>query len=97
MANKKRLIDANALRKKALEDIYGGEMFIYLEDLDEAPTVDAVEVVHAKAVPIYSNVEYEDTLIRMDRQCPLCGALIHRSDNYCPVCGARMDGGVEDE
>ena len=60
--------------------------------INDAPTVDAVEVVHGKAVPIYSDIDYEDTLIRMDRQCNKCGALITQMDNYCPNCGAKMDG-----
>ena len=91
MANEKRLIDANALR----DDTYifdAWDAKIVRAWLDDQPTVDAVEVVHAKAVPIYANIRYEDTLIRMDSQCPLCGALMLRVDAYCPSCGAKMDG-----
>jgi hypothetical protein len=41
----KRLIDANALKVKGFADPETGEGIIYVQDIDEAPTVDAVEVV----------------------------------------------------
>ena len=109
MATEKRLIDANALMEKmenTSSDVcadygdgfcqhgYSTQLFRLM--VSESPTVDAVEVVHAKAVPIYSNINHEDTLIRMDSQCPLCGALMLKVDNCCPNCGAKMDGGNED-
>lgn len=40
-----RLIDANALKVKAFADPDSGEGIVYVQDIDEAPTVDAVEVV----------------------------------------------------
>ena len=88
MANEKRLIDANALRKKTLADMYSGEMFIYLEDLDEAPTVDAVEVVHGRwHKPTPCSQEF----------CTNCGLTPKTNFGwlppYCPNCGAcMMDG-----
>lgn len=48
MANEKRLIDANTLKSKAFSDPDSGEAIVYLQDIDEAPTVDAVEVVWCK-------------------------------------------------
>lgn len=62
----------------------------------EAPTVDAVPVVHGRwmnwgksGTPTYENygtcsVCHEDAEIYTE----------HR--NYCPNCGAKMDGGAED-
>ena len=44
----KRLIDANALKVKAFPDPDSGEGLVYVQDIDEAPTVDAVEVVRCK-------------------------------------------------
>lgn len=41
----KRLIDANALKVKAFADPDSGEGIVYVQDIDKAPTVDAVEVV----------------------------------------------------
>lgn len=104
MENKKRLIDANALENlirtnakveanDAQYDIGRAHGLINAADLiHNAPTIDAVEVVYAKAVSIRSDIDYDDTLIRMDRQCNRCGALIIQTDNYCPNCGAKMDG-----
>ena len=39
-----RLIDADELRGKAIADPDDGEYFVYCQDIDEAPTVDAVPV-----------------------------------------------------
>jgi hypothetical protein len=48
METKKRLIDANALKEKAEPEEVTGEGIVYVQDIDEAPTVDAVEVVRCK-------------------------------------------------
>ena len=48
MENEKRLIDANTLKAKAFADPDSGEAMVYLQDIDEARTVDAVEVVRCK-------------------------------------------------
>lgn len=47
MANK-RLIDADALKRKAVPDEETGEGIVYVQDIDEAPTVDADEVVRCR-------------------------------------------------
>ena len=85
MANEKRLIDANAL--KAEFPVIGN----FKDDLwhsatvrvaiDNAPTVDAVEVVHGswlKRGQIY--------------KCSLCACCVGGHWDYCPNCGAKMDG-----
>lgn len=50
MATEKKLIDANALKEKATlrhgYDFQG--VFVKVQDIDAAPTVDAVEVVRCK-------------------------------------------------
>ena len=43
-----RLIDADELKGKAIADPDDGEYFVYCQDIDEAPTVDAVPVVPCK-------------------------------------------------
>jgi hypothetical protein len=68
---------------------------LHVGDIDVLPRADVVEVVHGKAVRIRSDIDYEDTLIRMDRQCDECDALITQMDNYCPNCGAKMEEKVE--
>ena len=58
MANEKRLIDANALMEEAHWVIRsdGTRVFaIHAEDVDNAPTVDAVEVVRCKDCKYWLN------------------------------------------
>lgn len=43
-----RLIDANALKVKAFPEPDSGEWIVYVQDIDEAQTVDAVEVVRCR-------------------------------------------------
>ena len=94
MAKEKRLIDANVLYKKATDawddtlcDVCYSEI---INLIDEAPTVDAVEVVHAK---------WEEIGVA-DYKCSRCGFRVTSADpismfQYCR-CGAKMDGGDED-
>ena len=96
MANEKRLIDAMPLVTKISrrvrgmsipQDIYDG----VLECIAEAPTVDAVEVVHGRWIPI-------NTIDKWRFQCDQCKHYIDAGldRNYCGNCGAKMDGGNED-
>lgn len=85
MANKKRLIDANALTHEVLNHPrpYRKDFYRMLKD---APTVDAVEVVHA-----YWKYGTRAAI------CSECGFERHLDDNFgaaiaCPNCGAKMDG-----
>ena len=64
MANEKRLIDANKVRTKAipLENLDGNGipyelMAVPVDALDDAPTVDAVEVVRCKGCKHWQHVE----------------------------------------
>ena len=54
---------------------------------DDAPTVDAVEVVHGR----WDRVKFfaHATL----HHCSICGHAEIKTYNYCPNCGAKMDGG----
>lgn len=45
---RQRLIDADELKGKAIADPDDGEHFVYCQDIDEAPTVDAVPVVRCR-------------------------------------------------
>lgn len=78
-----RLIDADAL-DYALgasdEDIY------FHHILEDAPTIDAVSVMHARWL-----YEYGDPAML---PCSACGYKVYRYNNtpYCPNCGAKMDG-----
>ena len=92
-----RLINANLL----FESIWDNVSDIYedarcakedcLAEIDAAPTVDAVPVVHGRWE---TNSDRPDTLI-----CSICKCGFdmwkHDPHNYCPNCGAKMDGGAE--
>lgn len=53
--------------------------------IDNAPTVDAVPVVHGHKV---DDGGFYARCSQCDGVLPLCA-------NYCPNCGAKMDGGAE--
>ena len=67
--------------------------------IDEAPTVDAEEVVRGEWEVI------EDTYFDLvELKCSVCGEswgfedyedCIPQNYHYCPNCGAKMDGGVK--
>ena len=101
MESKKRLIDANALLQSEIKRCgsiptigsgYTNETS-FKRILDQAPTVDAVEVVHGEWIMCLDvdDVEYIE--------CPICGGEFYDGDNdtfdkpynYCPNCGAKMD------
>ena len=97
MATERRLIDANALKRKFDEreaddvELYGCVIVECFpaddakEIVDQIPTVDAVEVVHGRWT--YTDGEYEIYMI-----CSECGWDSDFRTNYCPNCGAKMDG-----
>ena len=101
MANKKRLIDAYELYRKFV-DLHtipvGEQRYVAtwrISDLiADAPTVDAVEVVHGRWEP-HPNYPGFD-------RCAVCHGCIVDDNwvdgikwNYCPNCGANMMGDTE--
>ena len=92
-----RLIDADALREKYTMVIKRYERGIMecpavlLEDIDEAPTIDAVSVVRGEWIdrsdggrilhPWWESYE-----------CMNCGYSGSKAWNFCPNCGADMRG-----
>ena len=104
MANEKRLIklvDATAVHNGIA--LYMAEN-AYLNDsaldvlkmvarwLNEAPIVDAVEVVHGR----WNEINQMATGLPWKYRCNECGCPQDYKHNYCPNCGAKMDGGNED-
>ena len=100
-----RLIDANALAQRfsAMQECANMRDHVYLMGvlsvIDNAPTIDAVEVVHARwNTPTYSNCV--DTYGNPDTcaECSVCGFRWNSEReakcwfHYCPDCGAKMDG-----
>lgn len=86
---KVRLIDANALGiGRCNPDLlpFGNRPYAagwngVVNLIENAPTVDAVEVVHGRW-------EILDGYVR----CSVCGQIMDEDYNYCPNCGAKMDG-----
>lgn len=83
-----RLIDADKLERK---EFYGNEYcfdYVDAEDIDNAPTVDAVPVVHG----VWAPVNKIDPI--SGYRCSKCRYIVGFDlTPYCPNCGAKMDGG----
>ena len=109
MANEKRLIDANELYAKigkmAREPRYqhdGEDYYVGIADASgavyEAPTVDAVEVVHGRWI-YHECVSSHDGAIS-GYSCSECNSFVNEEifdmdefhKDFCGHCGAKMDG-----
>ena len=98
MANEKRLIDAYEFYRKFI-DLHtipvGEQRYVAtwrISDLiADAPTVDAVEVVHGRWEPRTDVFGFVRCSV-----CHDCNIYDDWADgkkwNYCPNCGAKMDG-----
>ena len=62
--------------------------------IDNAPTMDAVEVVHG----MWEERRFicMDSEVMLGYRCSKCMLTFDAETNYCPNCGAKMDGGDED-
>ena len=118
MADKKRLIDANALSDKVDESKHDNphpqgmirvnhrnEHDHFLRMIMDAPTVDAVEVVHGRWAALDDDceeMEGEEEAMRWG--CTACREIVEYNDwthrsrltRYCPNCGAKMEGDGND-
>lgn len=80
-----RLIDADELKGKAFADPDDGEYFVYCQDIDEAPTVDAVPVVRCKDCKYYKPDEYECG-------CDFAGGLPYvKAGDFCSYGERKVD------
>lgn len=98
-----RPIDANALKKRAIEmeifTLYGGDgttMAVEVDAIESAPTLDYAPVRHG---------EWSDGAFENSKRCTRCGLYASKvyapgkavwDYIYCPHCGALMDGGKKD-
>ena len=99
MVNEKRLIDANEIEQMFYKQVELGatdlmDAFDYA--LEDAQTIDAVEVVHGRWVSL---TECANAGV----YCSVCNKKVYKEDyalcnrknklrsNYCPNCGAKMD------
>lgn len=78
-----------------------GIVFKWLEEcfeIVEAPTVEAVEVVHGRWEEWYPPKHMIMTGEELLYRCSACDAKYPDVEGYrhCPYCGAKMDGGNED-
>ena len=85
MATEKRnLIDRDDL----IDSLGVSDMEIFAKEvIGDAPTVDAVEVVHGCTIPAE-----QPKKVLLNRKCGVCDSLMLSTDAYCPGCGAKMDG-----
>jgi hypothetical protein len=97
MATEKRLIDANKLLENS--DVftmhtkeYGCIEVIPVEQIWDAPTVDAVEVVHGRWNEKQEQIPWCEDDVDTYWMCSVCGAIEIGKTNYCHNCGAKMDG-----
>lgn len=91
-----RLIDADKL-----------PLDIEHEDIDDAPTIDAVEVKHGEWFGVHEYIDHLEKVTGEKFQisnlydgcnfCNNCWYSFPRKYNYCPNCGARMDGEVKND
>ena len=87
-----RLIDADALRKKAYHAYVYDELscVVELSDIDDAPTVDSVKHGYWMLLPYGVRCSSCGEEYRIQSALP---TLMPRKPwwNYCPNCGATMD------
>ena len=92
MAKEKRLIDANAALEKVcencncdFEECKRTGFCVDYENINQLPTVYAVEVVHGRWM-------HKGAWHIECSECHHILAHIGEAKNYCPNCGAKMDG-----
>ena len=93
-----RLIDADYVKSKLNKFALGGHVHYYVCGvIDDAPTIDAVPVKHARWEQCCNLMgEYfKCSECEYKAEVPTCmGEPIF---TYCPNCGAKMDGGTDNE
>lgn len=62
-----------------------------IEDLEDAPTVDAEPVRHGQWIKMSEASTWDQ------KRCSVCGDISCCQRSYCPNCGARMEVGDHDE
>ena len=82
-----RLIDADALMDEANSD--GAYGYVDAKQISEAPTVDAIPVVHGKWIDVREKRLFGDHYFLCSNCKSRNGSMI--PFNYCPNCGAKMD------
>ncbi len=116
MATEKRLIDANALLEKVQfrlpidnqnAEVIAGCVDITRRLIENAPTVDAVEVVHGRWEDMwggkYANPRYRCSVCKEKANYKsVQDELLSWHDvqvltPYCPYCMAKLEGGIDND
>lgn len=93
-----RTIDADELKKNVelnAETVCPKEHLVkILYGIDDAPTIDAVPVVHGRWEEWWPGISLIMTGEEMLYRCSACDAKYPDVEGYrhCPNCGAKMDG-----
>ena len=92
-----RLIDADMLEPSEVYMNYGFTRIVYMDDIDEMPTVDAEPVKHGHWINHFDDLFPMESTV----ECSICGEkewmMTIINHNYCPNCGAKMDEVTDDE
>lgn len=95
MSKEQRLVDVNAIPESATTLSTDGRLYIAWSEIIKAPTVDALEVVHAHWINVTScgrgNVVGFCSNCKTSQEACNHSAL-RLSHKYCRWCGAKMDG-----
>ena len=89
-ATEKRLIDANVLKAKAFPEYMSGEGMVFVQDIDETPTVDAVEVVRCKDCKHYHPMKPYPSYNGHTNYCCRCATVKVGDNDFCSY-GERRD------
>jgi hypothetical protein len=104
-----RLIDADALKASYVVTSTTTNslchLYVSIEDINSAPTIDAVEVAYGEWIPadgVKSKGKMIGTTFVLLRyfpyKCSVCGAEVNDMPNslyqFCPNCGADMRGAI---
>ena len=88
-----RLIDADALKASYIVTSTTTNslchLYVSIEDINSAPTIDAVEVVRGERMPIIEANEFGE-VYQVGIYCSECGETLGCETNFCPNCGADM-------
>ena len=87
-----RLIDADKIGLTDFEIIscngdYKAALQILINKINEAPTIDAVPVVHGEWILITS-----PSILYKHYRCSECGEMVYNKRLYCSNCGDKMIG-----
>lgn len=96
MANERRLIDANTLKQNIESRLKNGMIIGWLCSIvDDAKTVDAVEVVHGRWIERQHDCVGGGWFTLF--HCSECDTPSAKPRNFCSFCGAKMDGERKDK